>query len=190
MRERLKERLRKARADVEAWLQTLSARERVMVGAAAAAVVLFVVWMFALSIGSSISAREARIEQKIVGRCYASFEEAQAVLRGRGAGDAAALPRVSAVDVLAELADKSPAEVPMRLERIEVTKDKLHLQGTTEAAENVDRIATALKTSRCFADARSGGARRRSTDGKFEFSIDASVTCLETGRDQAGGKGP
>ncbi len=64
MRERLKERLRKARAEVEAWLQTLSARERMMVGAAAAAVVLFVVWMFAIGIGSSISAREARIEQK------------------------------------------------------------------------------------------------------------------------------
>ncbi len=121
-------------------------------------------------------------QQKIVGRCFTNFEEAQAVLRGRGSLGAA-LPRVSAVDVFAELAEKVPPEVPLRLERIEVTKEKLHVMGTTDAAEDVDRIASALKGSRCFADARSGGARRRSTDGKFEFSVDASITCLETGRE-------
>jgi general secretion pathway protein L len=127
-------------------------------------------------------------QQKIIGRCYPNFEEAQAVLRGRGPS-AAALPRVSAVDLFAELAEKAPADVPLRFERIEVTKDKLHLQGTTDAAENVDRVVGALKGSRCFGDARSGGARRRGTEGKFEFSIDASLTCLETGREAAGGRG-
>ncbi len=52
----------------------------------------------------------------------------------------------------------------------------------------MDKIVAGLKTSRCFGDARSGGARRRSNDGKFEFSIDASLTCLEAGR-EAGGRG-
>jgi general secretion pathway protein L len=127
-------------------------------------------------------------QEKIIGRCYPNFEEAQAVLRGRGSATAT-LPRVSAVDLFAELAQKAPPDVPLRFERIEVTKDKLHLQGTTDAAENVDRIVGALKGSRCFGDARSGGARRRGTEGKFEFSIDASLTCLETGREAAGGRG-
>jgi general secretion pathway protein L len=126
-------------------------------------------------------------QQRIIGRCYPNFEEAQAVLRGRGT-PGAALPRVSAVDLFAELADRTPADVPLRFERIEVTKDKLHLQGTTDAAENVDRIVAALKGSRCFGDARSGGARRRGTEGKFEFSIDAALTCLETGRETPGGR--
>src|SRR6266540_1691307 len=124
-------------------------------------------------------------ETKIIGRCFSNFEEAQAVLRGRGTVGAA-LPRVSAVDLFAELSEKVPEGVPVRLERIEITKDKLHLQGTTDAAENVDKIAASLKGSRCFADARSGGARRRGTDGKFEFSIDASLTCLEAGRETPG----
>ncbi len=126
-------------------------------------------------------------ETKIVGRCYPNFEEAQAVLRGRGT--AASLPRVSAVDLFGELAEKVPPGVPVRLDRIEITKEKLHLQGTTDAAENVDKIAAALKASRCFSDARSGGARRRGSDGKFEFSIDASLTCLETGRETPGERG-
>jgi general secretion pathway protein L len=125
-------------------------------------------------------------ETKIIGRCYPNFEEAQAVLRGKS-GTGATLPRVSAVDILAELAAKNPEGAVVRFDRIEITKDKLHLQGATDAAENVDRIASSLKSSRCFADARSGGARRRASDGKFEFSIDASLTCLEAGRDGAQG---
>ena len=127
-------------------------------------------------------------EQKILGRCYPSYEEAQAVMRGRGTVSEL-LPRVSAVDLFAELSEKVPADVPVRLDRIELTKDKLHLQGTTDAAENVDRVVAGLKASRCFADARSGGARRRGNDGKFEFSIDASLTCLEQGREAPGGRG-
>jgi general secretion pathway protein L len=119
-------------------------------------------------------------ETKIIGKCFPNFEEAQAVLRGKGSL-ASALPRVSAVELLAELAAKVPDAVPVRFDRIEITREKLHLQGTTDAAENVDRIASALKSSRCFADARSGGARRRANDGKFEFSMDASLTCLEAG---------
>jgi general secretion pathway protein L len=127
-------------------------------------------------------------QQRILGKCYPDFEQAESILRGRSASGSA-LPRVSAVDLFAELSEKVPADVPLRLERIEVTKDKLHLQGTTENAENVDKVVGALKSSRCFADARSGGARRRTTDSKFEFSIDASLTCLETGREPAGGRG-
>uniref|UniRef100_UPI001F56ED1E PilN domain-containing protein n=1 Tax=Anaeromyxobacter terrae TaxID=2925406 RepID=UPI001F56ED1E len=126
-------------------------------------------------------------EQRILGKCYPSFEEAQAILRGRGT-PGAAIPRISAVEVFAELAQRVP-DVPLRLDRMEVTKDKLHLQGTTDAAENVDKIVSALQASRCFGDARSGGARRRGSDGKFEFSIDAGITCLESGPAAPGGRG-
>lgn len=58
------ERFRRIRAAVEAWLVTLSPRERVMVSAATAAVLVFAVWLSAHQIGSGISARESRIEQK------------------------------------------------------------------------------------------------------------------------------
>jgi general secretion pathway protein L len=128
-------------------------------------------------------------QQKILGRCYPNFEEAQAILRGRGS-PGAALPKASAVDLLSELADRVPAQVKVRLDRIEITRDKLHVEGTTDSAEGVDRIVEALKASRCFGDARSGSARKRATDGKFEFSIDSGLTCLESGpREAAGGRG-
>jgi general secretion pathway protein L len=118
-------------------------------------------------------------EQKIMGKCFANFEEAQAVFRGRGSAGAA-LPKATAVDLLAELSQRVPAEVKLRLERIDVTRDKLHLEGTTDTAESVDKVVAGLRASRCFADAHSGAARKR-TDGKFEFSVDATLGCLETG---------
>jgi general secretion pathway protein M len=58
------DRLRALRAELEAWLGKLSPRERVMVSAAAAAVVIFVGWLVSLSIGRGLSAREQRIENK------------------------------------------------------------------------------------------------------------------------------
>ena len=56
--------LRKLRADVEAWLGKLSARERVMVAAAALGVALFMVWLVSMQISAGVTNREARIETK------------------------------------------------------------------------------------------------------------------------------
>jgi general secretion pathway protein L len=117
-------------------------------------------------------------QQKILGKCHDNVETAVAILKGRGT-PAAAVPKLSAVDVLAELSERVPADLPLRLDRIEVTREKLVLQGTTDTAENVDRVVSALRGSRCFGDVRSGGARRRGSDGKFEFSVDSSLTCVE-----------
>jgi general secretion pathway protein L len=121
-------------------------------------------------------------EQKILGKCIDNYEIAVQTLRGRGTATSA-IPKVTAVEVLAELTDKLPEGVPLRFDRVEITRDKLHVQGTTEAAENVDKLVTSLRGSRCFGDARSGGARRRGVEAKFEFSADASLTCIEGARE-------
>ncbi len=127
-------------------------------------------------------------EQKLIGKCYANFEEAQSVLRGRGSSGAA-LPKATAVDLLGELSERVPADVKVRFEKMDLTRDKLHLEGATDSPESVDKLVTGLKASRCFTDARSGSARRR-PDGKFEFSIDSGLTCLDSGaREDAGGRG-
>jgi general secretion pathway protein L len=118
-------------------------------------------------------------EQKIIGKCYDNVEQAVAIMKGRGT-PTASVPKISAVDVFAELSERIPADVSLRLERIEVTRDKLHVQGTTDNAETVDRIVAALRGGRCFGDARSGGARKRSSDGKFEFSVDSALTCVDS----------
>jgi general secretion pathway protein L len=121
--------------------------------------------------------------QQLVGKCYENDELAVAALRGKGT-PAAAIPKNSALDVFTELSAKSPHDLQLKYDRIEITKDKLHLQGVTDAAENVDKVVGGLRGSRCFGDARSGGARKRSTDGKFEFTVDSDITC-DTGEKPA-----
>jgi general secretion pathway protein M len=80
--ERLLERLRSLRASGEAWFGRLAPRERVLVATAAAATVLFVIFLSSTAIGRGISAREARIEQKTrvlsqIGQMAASYRAAQ-----------------------------------------------------------------------------------------------------------------
>ncbi len=122
--------------------------------------------------------------QRLVGKCYDNDELAVAALKGKGTA-AASIPKNSAVDIFTELSVRSPRDVPLKYDRIEITRDKLHLQGVTDAAQNVDKIVSGLRASRCFGDARSGGARKRSLDGKFEFTIDSDLTC-DTGEKPAG----
>jgi general secretion pathway protein L len=135
---------------------------------------------------SLLDAALCSAEQKVLGKCYDNVETAESVLKGRGTSTAG-IPRVAASDVLAELAAHTPSDITLRYDRIDVTKEKLHLQGTTDAAENVDRIISALKGSRCFTEPRSGGARRRGADSKFEFTIDSDLSC-EGSSGSTGGK--
>jgi general secretion pathway protein M len=75
--------LRKLKAEVEAFLARLSARERAMVTAAAVAVVLFAVFLVSTKVARSISAREARIDQKTltlsqIGKLTQGYRQVQA----------------------------------------------------------------------------------------------------------------
>ena len=75
--------LTKLRADVEAWLGKLSARERLMVTAAALGIALFTIWLVSMQISSGVSSREARIEQKTkvlsqVGKLAETYRRRQA----------------------------------------------------------------------------------------------------------------
>ncbi len=77
------ERLRKARADLEAWFSRLAPRERTMVSLAGVAVVLFVVFMVFTSVQRGIAEREAAIDRKTqvlaqIGKLTAGYRQAQA----------------------------------------------------------------------------------------------------------------
>ncbi len=186
------QRLNLRRGDMASTRSTQDVRERLQRLAVYASLVLLlavvssVVKVVALNRQEKLLDRSmCEVTQRLVGKCFDDFATAESVLRGRGTVGAS-IPRVSAAGVLAELSARVP-QVQLRLDRIEITREKLHLQGTTDAAENVDRIVSALRGSRCFGDARSGGARKRGTEQKFEFTVDADITC--EGAAAPGGKG-
>lgn len=133
----------------------------------------------------ALSRQEAQLDKvmcdaqtRVLGKCFQNHEEALSVLKGRGV-PGAAIPRGSATELLADLAARTPDAVSLRYDRIEITDKKLHLQGATDTAENVDKIVEALRGSRCFADARAAGVRKRASDQRFEFSVDAALACGE-----------
>jgi general secretion pathway protein M len=77
------ETLRRLRATLESFTARLSPRERVMVSAAAAAVVAFVLFLVITGVSRSITARERRIEGKTemlaqIGKLTRGYRQAQA----------------------------------------------------------------------------------------------------------------
>ena len=74
---------RRLRANAEAWISRLSPRERVMVAAATAAVVLFTVFLTGTGVSRAIAAREERIDEKTrmlaqIGKLTQGYRQVQA----------------------------------------------------------------------------------------------------------------
>ena len=179
------QRLNLRRGDLASTRSTQNVRDRLQRMAVYASLVLLLAMVSAVVKVVALNRQEklldqamCEVTQRVVGKCFDDFAMAESVLRGRGTVGAS-IPRVSAAGVLAELALRTPP-VQLRFDRIEISREKLHLQGTTDAAENVDKIVSALRGSRCFGDARSGGARKRGNEQKFEFTVDADVACEGT----------
>ena len=167
----MKERLQKLRADVEARLQTLSARERVMVSAAAAAVVIFAVWMIALGIGSAISAREARIEQKTkvlsqIGKLAEGYRRRQAEkqaleakLKGAPVQLMSHIAQTGATLGI-QVNDLRPSGLPSEVEglteeSVEVNLARIDMQRLAQLLQSLERGAGVVKVRRVRMTTRS-----------------------------------
>jgi general secretion pathway protein M len=158
------ERLRRLRADVEAWLGTLSGRERVMVTAAGLAVLLFAVWLVAHRIGAGISAREARIEQKTkvlsqIGKLAEGYRRREAERQGieaRLKGPPVQLmSHISQAGATlgVQVNDLRPAGVPaevegLREESVEVNLARIDLQRLGRLLQALERGAGVVKVRR------------------------------------------
>ncbi len=165
------ERLRKLRADVEAWLGTLSQRERVMVAAAALAVVLFVVWLSAHQIGTGLSRREVSIEQKTkvlsqVGKLAEGYRKRQAekqALEARLKGSPVQLmSHISQTGATLgiQVNDLRPTGAPsesdgLREESVEVNLARIELQRVALLVQSLERGAGVVKVRRIRVTTRS-----------------------------------
>lgn len=162
--DQLMERLRRLRADVEAWLGTLSARERVMVSGAALAVALFAVWIVAHRIGTGVSAREVRIEQKTkvlsqIGKLADGYRRRQAerqALEARLKGAPVQLMShisQAGATLAIQVNDLRPAGAPaeaegLREESVEVNLARIELQKLAMLMQSLERGAGVVKVRR------------------------------------------
>ncbi len=158
------ERLRKLRADLEAWLGTLSARERLMVGAAGVAVVLFTIWLVTHQIGAGISAREVRIEQKTkvlsqIGKLAEGYRrraaERQALEARLKGAPVQLMSHISQAGATLgiEVNDLRPSGAPvesegLREESVEVNLARIELQKLALLMQSLERGAGVVKVRR------------------------------------------
>ncbi len=168
------ERLRKLRTDLEARFQALSARERMMVAVAALAVVVFVIGMLAARIGSGMSAREARIEQKTkvlsqIGKLAEGYRQRQAErqsLEARLKG--APIQLMSHISQTGatlgiQVNDLRPTGAPADLEglqeeSVEVNLARIDMQRLASLLQSLERGAGIVKVRRIRITTRSDDA--------------------------------
>lgn len=165
------ETLKRLRAEAEAWIGKLSPRERAMVTAAAAAVVVFLVWMVSRSIGAGIDAREAHIEQKTkvlaqIGKLaegYRRREVSRKELEVRLKGSPVALmSHISQAGATLgiEVNDLRPVTVPsdvdgLQEESVEVNLAKIDLTHLAALLQNLERGAGVVRVRRLRVTTRS-----------------------------------
>jgi general secretion pathway protein M len=162
---------KRLRADAEAWIGKLAPRERLMVGAAAASIAVFVVWLASHAIGGSIAAREARIEQKTkvlsqVGKLaegYRRREAARKDLESRLKGSPVALmSHISQTGATLGIPvndlrpNTAPAEADgLREESVEINLARIELTKLSALLQSLERGAGVVRVRRIRVTTRS-----------------------------------
>jgi len=127
---------------------------------------------------AAVDARLCELTQRVLGTCERNYDRALNLLRGKES-PAAALPRLSAAGLLAEVAARVPPEVPVTLDQLTVDLDRVTLRGQTDTAKSIDRLQAALKTFRCFRDVKEGRVERTKDGAHVSFVLDVLVDCAE-----------
>jgi general secretion pathway protein L len=134
---------------------------------------------------SVLARNEAKVDavlcsttQRILGSCETNYDRALNMLKGVES-PATALPKISAVNLLAEVTQRIPPEVPVKLERIQIDMDRIILQGETASSKEIDTLTTALKGHRCFKEVNPGKVEKTRDGQKVTFRLDIQVQCPE-----------
>jgi general secretion pathway protein L len=114
--------------------------------------------------------------KKTLGSCTMDYRQAIAALSG-GRSRAAGIPRVSAADILAQVAARLPdASMPV-IEDIDLNTSTVRMRGTVESFGKVDDIVSALRKDRCFGDVKQPTSTKAREGNKVNFSLEFSYTC-------------
>jgi general secretion pathway protein L len=125
---------------------------------------------------AKVDAVLCKTTERILGKCETNYDRALNLLRGVES-PAAALPKVTAVNLLAEVTQKIPPEVPVKIERIQIDLERVILQGETNSSKEIDTLTTALKTHRCFREVNPGKVEKTRDGQKVTFRLDIQVQC-------------
>ena len=156
-----------------------------------AAVLLLLAGAYSYARIDMLTEREKQIDdklcettQKILGKCQRDFTVALSMLRGSNA-PTAAIPLVSAVELLAETTAHMPKETNVKMSEAEITLNRMRIRGTVDSFDSVDKLTAELKSFKCFTDIKRGKVAKAQKDpSQIEFTLDVEVGCAEPGATQ------
>lgn len=121
---------------------------------------------------------------KVLPKGQRDFNVALSALKEHNA-PAAALPQVSAVELLAETANHIPPETDTKLTEMEIGLSRLRLRGSVSSFDAVDKLTAGLKTYRCFTTINRGRVEKDSKhNDRIDFTLDIEVGCGQPGAPQ------
>ena len=167
-------------------------RQRIGLVASFAATLLILLIASGFVRNSVLSRREAEVDavlcsvtQRVLGKCERNFDRALNLLRGKES-PAAAIPKFSAVALLAEITQRIPADTAVTFDQIQIDTDRISLRGETESPVKIDGITAALKTFRCFRNVTPGKVQKTKDGQHVAFTLDVQIECPEQGAMQQG----
>jgi Tfp pilus assembly PilM family ATPase len=100
-----------------------------------------------------------------------------------GGGDSAAsdspLPKLSAYDILIDIASKVPGKdkITLDLTKVDINRDKVELVGTAKKPEEIDALVKELQSIKCFGEI-GRGATETDSAGLKKFTLNITSTCM------------
>lgn len=125
---------------------------------------------------AAVDAQLCELTRRVLGTCEHNYDRALNMLRGKES-PTAALPRLSAAALLAEVTARVPADMPIKLDQMVVDLDRVQMRGETDSSKTIDRLSAALKTFRCFRDVKEGKVERTKDGAHVTFQLDVLVDC-------------
>lgn len=89
------------------------------------------------------------------------------------------LPKLTAYDILLDINSKIPSkeQITLDLAKLDISREKIDLAGTTKKSEEIDALVAALKELKCFGEI-GRGATETGENGVKKFTLSIPSTCM------------
>ncbi|MBK7861654.1 MAG: pilus assembly protein PilM [Archangiaceae bacterium] len=124
----------------------------------------------------AVDAMLCDITNRYLGRCEKNFDIALNMLQGKES-PAAAIPKRSAVSLLADLTRVLPTEFPVSADQIVIDLDRISARMETDSSKHVEDIVAAIKNEKCFREVKEGKVEKSKDGSKVQFRLDIQIDC-------------